>query len=255
MDTMRKKLNAGKKVAGCMIRISRNPAIMYLVSAAGLDFVILDCEHAEFGTETVHGIAMMGKALGISTIVRVPELSEAWISRTLDIGAEGIMVPNLETAEQAQLLVKYAKYPPIGDRGFTANGPHTSYRGGKHADVLREVNAGTIVIAQIETKLAVENAEQIAAVEGIDALLIGPNDLSISLGIPGEVMSETECAAISKVADACEAHGKFFSLHSGAKLSDKFINRLSFVTQGSDLSMLTDALKKVRTYADDNLPR
>ncbi|WP_262400857.1 aldolase/citrate lyase family protein [Yanshouia hominis] len=112
-----------------------------------------------------------------------------------------------------------------------------------------------MVIAQIETKLGVEHAKQIAAVDGIDALLIGPNDLSISLGIPGEIMSQTECDAISKVADACESHGKLFSLHSSAKLCNKFRGRLNFITQGSDISMLSDALIKVRAYADENLQR
>ena len=246
----KEKMRSGKKAVGTMLRLVRNPAICYLARNAGLDYVMLDCEHGNYNFETIHDICITANALGISGFVRVPVGSKDYISRTLDAGAGGVMVPMVETREQAETLVKYANFGPIGQRGFNATGPHTEYRGGKHSEVMANCNAAVLAIAQIETRTAIENIDVIAAVEGIDALLIGPNDLSISLGVPGDLMNQIELDAIAKVAAACRKHDKFFGLHAGAALLEKFAKELNLVMSLGDLDLLAQGLSGVKKIAD-----
>lgn len=244
--SVKDKLTEGRKIAGTMLRIVRNPAVCYLAKNAGLDFVMFDCEHSNYDMQTLHDAFITGNALGLAGFVRVPCGTKEWISRVLDAGATGVMVPMIETAEQARNLVKYAKYQPVGGRGYTAGCAHTDYCGGKHAEVMAFQNTKVVAIAQIETKLAIENVDAIAATEGIDALLIGPNDLSVSLGIPGDMMNPIELEAIAKTAAACKKHGKAFGLHAGAALIEKFADDLALVMSLSDTDLLTQGFAGVR---------
>ncbi|WP_298034899.1 HpcH/HpaI aldolase/citrate lyase family protein [uncultured Dysosmobacter sp.] len=253
MVGLKDKIAAGKKVTGTMLRIVRNPAIAYLADQAGMDFLMFDCEHSNYSLETIHDISLTANALGIAVMARVPCLREEYIAEMLEAGLEGIQVPMVETAQQAEEIVKYCKYPPKGARGFAAFTANTGYRGVKHIEMMEKANAQTVVIAQIETKLGVENAYEIAAVDGVDILLVGPNDLSISLGIPGDVNNPIELDAISRVADACEANGKLFALHAGPAMCDKFVSRLGLNIQKFDTDFLLEGFKNVRKYTDEKL--
>ncbi len=251
---LKEKIREGKKVAGTMVRVSRNPAIVYLAVQAGLDFIMFDCEGSNYTLETMHDIALTAKAMGLSVLARVPQLNGEDIRRTLEAGLEGIMVPMVETAEQAKEIVRYSKYAPMGERGYSANTANTDYqKPSQLMEWLDGMNQKSIVIAQIETKQGVEHADEIAAVEGIDALFVGPNDLSISLGIPGDVTNPIEIEAINKVADACKASGKLFSVHSGAAVCDLFAERLSLNIQKFDSDFLVEGMRTVRKYADEKL--
>lgn len=243
---LKEKMRAGKKICGTMLRISRNPAVCYLAKHASLDFVMFDCEHGNYSYETLHDMFIMGNALGLGGLLRVPQLARDHISRALDCGAAGAMIPMTETVEQAQEIVGWSKYPPLGARGFGSGGPNTDYvRGGTHGEIMEAANRKIISIAQIETRLAVDNADKIAAVDGIDVLLIGPNDLSISLGIPGDLLNPIELEAIAHVAASCKKHGKFFGLHAGMKLLEKFGDDLSFVMSQSDTDVLAEGFSRI----------
>ncbi|MGI6298162.1 MAG: HpcH/HpaI aldolase family protein [Saccharofermentanales bacterium] len=245
--SIKEKLASGQNVYGTMIRLQRNPAISFFAQNAGLDFLLYDCEHGSYNFETLHDIFVTGNAMGFDSFVRVAELSKDWISRALDCGATGIMVPMTETAEQAKEIVKWAKFTPVGDRGYGSGLAHSNYKGGgKHVDVMATQNNRVVVIAQIETGLAVENADAIAATEGIDVLLIGPNDLSISLGIPGDLMNQIEIDAIAKVAAACKKHGKAFGLHAGAKMHEIFKDDEQFRMLSTDLDLLASGFKNIK---------
>jgi 2-keto-3-deoxy-L-rhamnonate aldolase RhmA len=160
------------------------------------------------------------------------------------------MAPLTETVEQAEQLVYFAKYEPIGGRGFTNSSAHTGYRSIPHAQLMADANRRIMVIAQIETVKGVENAKAIASVEGIDALLIGPNDLSIALGIPGDIMNPIELEAIAKVAKACRETGKLFSVHGPAALQDHFLDDLNIVMQIGDTEMLKSGCEGIRVYCE-----
>ena len=247
---LKEKMQSGSKIAGTMIRVVRNPALMLLAKNAGLDFVMFDCEHSSFDFETLHDAFIMANALGVGGFVRVPVGTKDYISRALDSGAIGIMVPMIENAEQAKELVKYSKYQPIGLRGFSANGANTGYNPRPHSEIMKQSNDSVIAIAQIETKTAIENIDSIASVEGIDALLIGPNDLSISLGIPGELLNPIELDAIAKVVAACKRHGKIFGLHAGGDLLCKFASDLQLCMSAGDSDLLTAGFKGIRNLVD-----
>ena len=244
---LQEKLRAGQKVYGTMVRVVRNPALAYLAKNAGLDFVMYDCEHSNYNFETLHDLFITGNALGLPGLVRVPIATKDYISRSLDSGAAGVMSPMTDTPEIARDIVKWSKYQPTGERGYSTGCAHINFQGAaKHTEVMAEANSRILSIAQIETKLAVDNAEAIAAVEGIDALLIGPNDLSLSLGVPGDLMNPIELEAIAHVAAACKKQGKAFGLHAGVKMIAKFIDDMQLVMSDTDTSILERGFKSVR---------
>ena len=143
-------------ICGLMIRLVRNPAVCCLQKNAGMDFIMLDCEHGNYSMETLHDLFIMARGMGIGAMVRLPEGTKTWVSRVLDAGAAGFLVPYCETREQVETLVYYAKYKPVGNRGFCPAGGHTNYAGGAAKDILPYQNDRVIAMAQIESKKAVE---------------------------------------------------------------------------------------------------
>lgn len=244
---LREKLMSGQKIYGTMLRIVQNPAVCYIAKNSGLDFVMYDCEHACYEMERLHNLFITGNALGLDGFLRVPTLSKEYISRALDQGAHGVMVPMLETADMAKELVKYSKFQPVGRRGYGGGGANVGYAlGGKHDEVMEQANNTVISIAQIETKTAIDNAEAIASTPGIDALLIGPNDLSLSLGIPGDLFNKIELEAIAHVGEACKKYKKAFGMHAGAKLLERFIDDLTLIMMQSDTDVLTSGFRNIK---------
>jgi 2-keto-3-deoxy-L-rhamnonate aldolase RhmA len=243
------KLREGKKAVGTMVRMARNPAIAIVASNAGLDYIMLDLEHGPYSMETVDDVFKVGRSLGLGCFVRVPELAKGYVSRCLDCGATGVMVPMLESVEQAQLLVRWAKYAPLGGRGFGGAGGHSNFIGvapDATPAFMAKANTETIAIAQIETAPAIENIDAIAAVPGIDALLIGPNDLAISLGSAGDLMGDTLDRAIGKVAEAAKKHGKIFGMHAPDGLLDRWVPKgLTLVMSSLDTNILSAGLKAI----------
>ena len=244
---LKDKIKAGQKIYGTMIRVVRNPALAYIIKNSGLDFVMYDCEHSNYSMETLHDLFITGNAIGISSFLRVPNLEKQYISRALDQGAVGVMTPMISTPEMARELVVYSKYQPLGNRGFSAGIAHTDYAAvGGHVNIMKHSNDKVISIAQIETKLAIDNAEAIAAVDGIDVLLVGPNDLSLALGIPGDLMNPIELDAIAHVAAACKKYGKAFGIHATAPMLKVFYDDLSVVMMQSDIDFLGAGFRSVK---------
>jgi len=247
------RLKNNERILGTMIRVVKNPAIALIAKNAGLDFIMPDMEHSTFSMETLAGIARMAKSCGIECFVRVPELSKAYVSGVLDAGCTGVMVPMVETVEQAKKLAFWGKFMPVGGRGFGGSGDHTAFAGAKALEYMPEANRITLTIAQIETATAIENIDEIAAVEGIDALLVGPNDLSNSLGIPGELFHEKNISAIRKVAQSAKAHGKVFGLHGPDKMADMFLDDgLNLLMSSHDAGLLTKAMGSIITRFKGN---
>ena len=212
---LRKRVLAGECIYGMMIRQARDPGAPAIFAAAGYDFVFIDMEHGNYSMETVADLIRGAKSVGIATIIRVPHLETFFISRVLDAGAEGIMVPMTSRKEQAESIVRYSKYTPLGQRGFGSQTGHTDYKSLKANEFMKEANENTLILAQIETKEAIENIDAILEVEGIDVALIGPNDLSISLGIPDQMSSEIISKAIDKVVESAKKKRKTSGIHIG----------------------------------------
>jgi 2-keto-3-deoxy-L-rhamnonate aldolase RhmA len=235
-------LKSGTKICGTLVRMIRNPALPLIAKAAGLDFLLFDMEHGPYSLDTLSDIAMTARSAGVGIFARVPCLDKSYISRALDAGIEGIMVPMIDTPEEAKSFVALAKYEPVGRRGLGSNGGLCDYSGmaGKSTgEFMVEQNRKTLTIAQIETSGAVKNIDAIAAVEGIDVLLVGPTDLSIALGIPGDFLNEKEIRAINSIARAASGNKKYFSLYGPLELQEKFKGHIDMIMMSSDIDVIT----------------
>jgi 2-keto-3-deoxy-L-rhamnonate aldolase RhmA len=185
------------------------PGIGHILKQAGCDFVLLDMEHSGFSFETVKSLVRYCEAARLPAIVRVPSKAYDHLARAADVGAEAVMVPMVDTAAEARELVASLKYTPQGRRGMALGIAHDAYRAaGAAHDRLRESNERICIFAQIETASGLDEVDAIAAVDGIDCLWIGHNDLSASLGIPGEFGHDRFLRAVESVVAACRKHGK-----------------------------------------------
>lgn len=243
------KLREGRRAVGTMLRMIRNSAVAIVAQHAGLDYIMLDLEHGPYSFEALDDVFKVGRSLGLGCFVRVPELAKGYVSRALDCGANGVMVPMLETVDQAQLLVRWAKYAPLGGRGFGGAGGHSHFKGvspDATPAFMAKANLDTLAIAQIETAQAIQNIDAIAAVPGIDALLIGPNDLAISMGCAGDLMGATLDEAIGKVMAAARKHGKVFGMHAPDGLLERWVSKgLTFVMSNLDTNILAAGLSAI----------
>ena len=184
------------------------PGIGQIMKAAGSDYVLLDMEHSGFSFDTLKSMLRYMQAAELPTIVRVPSRNYHHIARALDMGAEGLMLPMVSSAEEAKRIVAHAKYPSQGHRGVALQVAHDRYMPGPVLKKLRDANRRSTIFAQIESPDGVANAEEIAAVKGIDCLWIGHFDLSASMGIPGQFDHPDFLAAVAQVARACRKHKK-----------------------------------------------
>ncbi len=241
------KIRSGYTAVGTMARVISDPAIITMADTAGLDFIIFDMEHGAYSAERFLDVFAVSRPRRFSAFVRVPELSKGTISRLLDLGADGIMVPMVESAEQAEAFVGWAKYDPVGRRGFALAIGANDYAPPVDAiGAMARANEETITIAQIETVSGVEAAAAIAAVPGIDVLLIGPGDLSVSLGRPLDMENPELEKAIIAVAEAVANCDKILGLHAGLPLIKKLLPRgLRMISHSSDSQLMSAGLAAI----------
>jgi 2-dehydro-3-deoxyglucarate aldolase/4-hydroxy-2-oxoheptanedioate aldolase len=184
------------------------PGVAQLAVTAGADFLLYDMEHTGAGFETIKEQMSYCRGLPLTPIVRVPASDYHFIARVLDCGAKGVMLPMVESAEQAAAAVSSAKYPPKGVRGAAFGVAHDDYSGGSVLDKVERANAETIVIALIETKRGVQNVDAIAATPGIDVIWLGHFDLTNSLGVPGQFDHPSYTRGVEDIVAAARRHGK-----------------------------------------------
>jgi 2-keto-3-deoxy-L-rhamnonate aldolase RhmA len=213
-NRLRTRLGEGATVVGTMLVEIRQPGVMTLLANAGFDFVLIDNEHGPFSVETIADLSRAACTQGLTPIVRVPELTFANVCQALDGGAQGIMLPRVIAARQVEECVRYMKYAPEGRRGAVLARGHTSFRAGPLAETLAALNLESFLIVQIETAEAVEHLDEILAVPGVNAALVGPTDLSVALGHPGQMDSPKLVAAIERTMAACGRHGVIPAIHT-----------------------------------------
>ena len=207
-NPVKRTLAAGGSAFGAMAFEFFSPGLPQLCRNAGAEYVLFDMEHTGLGFETLKTQIALCRGLGVVPMVRVPRGEYHFIARALDVGAFGVMVPMVGTAEEARHIVSCTRYPPTGRRGAAFGFAHDDYEGGDVASKIAALHARTMVIAQIETDDGLANVEAIATVPGVDALWVGHFDLSNFLGVPGRFTHPTFLAAVDRVVDACNAHGK-----------------------------------------------
>jgi 2-keto-3-deoxy-L-rhamnonate aldolase RhmA len=240
-------LEAGGVSLGIGIRGMRGVEVARIMKSAGYDWLFIDLEHGPSSIETVFSIAVAALDAGIAPMVRVPAGELVLAARCLDGGALGVVMSHIDTAEDAQAAVHALRFPPLGHRSVGGSYPQLGFRGGSAKDVMPVLEQGTMIIATLETPKAVENAAAIAAVRGIDALMMGMNDLSVEMGIPGELGHARMAEAVATVTAACRIHGKaagFGGVYQ-PELMKKYIGLgMCVVLCGSDISLLLAAAEQ-----------
>ncbi len=243
-NAARERLYAGELALGVIIRQARTVDIAPIMKAAGYDWLFLDLEHNSMDLDTAVQISVAALGVGIAPVARVPA-GQLWMAtRVLDGGGLGIVMPHVDTAEEAQRIVAALRYPPLGHRSVAGGLPHLCYARHGIADTCAAINTATLVVVMLETPTAIANADAIAAVPGIDSLLIGTNDLAMELGVPGSFGDERIVAAYQTVIDACRAHGKFAGIGGIAdrELLRRYIGMgVRLVLPGSDFSFMSSA--------------
>ena len=213
INKTKQALQQGHSLIGTMLVEVRQPAIMQLLRNAGFDFVIIDNEHGPFHIETLADLSRAARWLGLTPIVRVPDLAYPYLAQSLDSGAQGIMLPRVYRVEQVEQAVQMTKYPPLGIRGCAFNRGHSDFMPKPLTETMPQVNEETLLVIQIETKEALDNIEAIVSVPGVDVALVGPTDLSIALGVPGQNDSPILHAAIERVMSVCQDRGVYPAIH------------------------------------------
>jgi len=213
-NKLKRLLQSGGTAVGTMVCDSRSPALAQALAVAGFDWFILDGEHGSYSLETVSDMLVMARLAGIPPLVRVAHDDYPHVAQILDAGAVGIMVPRVRSAAQVEQVLRFMKYPPVGDRGMNAARTNTLYHGMKVAEYSDRANAETMLIVQIETREAVEQIDAILALPGVDAVLMGPTDLSMSLGVRDPSHAKVD-EYTQKVVEAAKRAGKPSGTHVG----------------------------------------
>jgi|TARA_B100001964_G_scaffold245798_1_gene336400 2-dehydro-3-deoxyglucarate aldolase/4-hydroxy-2-oxoheptanedioate aldolase len=226
-----------------MVQEMQTPAIAQILEQLGFDFFMIDMESGAYSLETATNILRVGRLLEMCPLVRVASLEYHLIARVLDQGAMGVMLPRVEKCSEVEMLVETMKYPPMGKRGFASSAPHTDYLSSPVPEFLEVNNQDTLVIAQIELKAAVDRIDEILAVPGIHVALVGPQDLAISLGVPGETGHPIVVDAIDKVLASAQKQDVVAGIHMGkiAPLKIWMEKGMRMIMLGSDLSFLMSA--------------
>jgi 2-dehydro-3-deoxyglucarate aldolase/4-hydroxy-2-oxoheptanedioate aldolase len=207
-NAVKAKLRRGEVALGTMVFEFASPGLPAILGTTGADFAIYDMEHNGLSLETLRSIMGWARGVGPTPLTRVPSIDPQFIAHALDVGAFGVMVPNVQTREEAELIVSATRYPPLGHRGAAFGFAHDDFQRGPVDEKIRLLHERVLVIAQIESARGLENVEAIAAVDGIDVLWVGHFDLTVSMGIPGRFDDRKYLDAMDRVAAVAKRHGR-----------------------------------------------
>jgi 2-keto-3-deoxy-L-rhamnonate aldolase RhmA len=242
-NSLKERLARGEVASSMTVRLTRGIEIAQLAKTAGFDSLYIDLEHSSLSLETTSQICCAALSCGIAPLIRVPQLE--LVQRVLDGGALGIIVPDVRNASQAREAVRAAKYPPQGERGFATALPHFAYRSLPAKQQYSTLNDATMVIVQFESTEAVECADEIFAVEGVDMALFGTNDMTADMGIPGDYEHPRVRTAYAHAIAAARKHGKHVGvggLGARPQLTAEFVRMgARYVSTGTDLGFLLGA--------------
>jgi 4-hydroxy-2-oxoheptanedioate aldolase len=244
VNSARERLAKGELSIGMGLRISRSVDIAQAMQSCDYDWLFIDLEHSPIDLETACQISVAALGAGIAPLVRVPHQQYWMATRVLDGGALGIVMPHVDSAAEAAEVVDHLKYPPVGHRSVAGGPPQLAYKAVPVGEASAALNEATLIAVMLETPQAIAQADAIAAVPGVDVLLIGTNDLTMELGIPGQFGHAKVAAAYESVIAACRKHGKWAGM-GGIYTEDMMATYIAMgarlVLAGADLGMLMGA--------------
>ncbi len=240
----RELLARGDLSVGINLRQARTVDIAPAMRTAGFDWLFIDLEHNAMSLDTAAQISVAANSAGITPLVRVPRGQYDMATRVLDGGAYGITFPHVDTAEEARECIDRVKYPPLGHRSVVGALPQIEFAAMPMAESTAAINANVLMVVMLESPLAIANADAIAAVPGVDVLLIGGSDLSMEMGIPGQYFHADVVKAFETTVAACKRHGKWCGM--GGIYNEEGYRKyvglgVKMVLAGSDLSFLMAA--------------
>jgi 4-hydroxy-2-oxoheptanedioate aldolase len=245
LNSLKQKLARGELAASMTVRLVSSVEIVRVAKTAGFDALYIDLEHSAFSIETTCQLSVMALEAGVPALVRVPARTPEYVSRVLDGGALGVIAPGIRSAAEAKEVVAAAKYPPLGSRGLSTGLAHLGFRAVPAAEALPALNDATMVIVQLESAPGLAAIDDIVAVDGVDMVLIGTNDLLADLGHPGEYDHPKVREAYQRTIAACKKRGKHVGvggLSSRPDLVQQFVAMgARFVSTGTDLGFLLAA--------------
>ena len=238
---LRRQLADGERTAGIFIGAA-SPVAAEVCAAAGVDWVLLDLEHGAGGEEQIGTVVLAAAAYGVPTVVRAESAARIRLGRILDLGAAGVMLPRLDSADEVREALRHLRYPPSGDRGVATY--NRACRFGLDPGALDRADDEVLTVVQIESARAIAQVEEIAALDGVDVLFVGPRDLSHDLGVPGDVRAPSYLAALDRVRAAASKFGKACGLlvPDGAAAVERHAAVWAFVAVGSDSTLLAGAV-------------
>ena len=241
------KLKAGQKPVG-IFSGTASPYVVECLGRAGFDYVVIDNEHSPIEAETSAEMIRAAELTGLTPFVRVREISRPAVLKLLDVGAQGLVVPNVNTPEEVRALVSYAKYRPTGNRGFCPSRKDGWGYGLELgvAETMAHFNEQVLVIPQCETVGALEHIEEIAATEGVDGIFVGPFDLSIAMDMPGDFENPVFQAALARILKACHAAGKICLLFgmSVEKVREGFAQGFDAMAYNLDAGLMIECFRE-----------
>lgn len=243
-NKVRAALKRGEAVIGTMVTELRSPAVALIMANAGFDFMFVDMEHGAYNLETVADIIKLARQADIVPLVRVPDGLFHLIGSVLDAGAMGVMVPRVENRQMVEQAVSALRYPPLGKRGCSSTKGNSDYKGGPLWEYTRHANENILAIMQIECREAIDNIDDMLAVPGVDVALIGPVDLTLSLGAASPQASEVE-QAMQKVVEAGRRHGVATGIHTRSVEQVRAWQErgMTMLTCGRDLDFLNEGAR------------
>ncbi|MBE6729402.1 MAG: hypothetical protein E7568_04115 [Ruminococcaceae bacterium] len=257
-NIFKEKILAGEKTIGTFCELMSENVVEAL-GYAGLDYVVFDNEHSPIEAETNLALVRAAEHGGITPFARVKGISRPALLKLLDIGVQGLIVPNVKTVDDVNQLVSWSKYAPIGNRGFSA-----SRKDGwgymlnmSIQDTMEFFNEQVLLIPQCETIEALESIEEITAINGVDGIFVGPYDLSIAMGIPGEFSNPKFVAALDRIIRACRKAGKFtmiFTANQQAAI-DYLNNGFDSVSYYMDAAFLIDGCRSKMNAVRDGIKK
>jgi 2-keto-3-deoxy-L-rhamnonate aldolase RhmA len=255
-NRFKRVLSEGRVPVGHMLLEFGTRGIAHILDATGVDFVLVDMEHSGFSFGEVATLMALFKGTAIAPFVRVPQAEYHFIARSLDAGALGIMVPDVNSPIQARAIVDAAKYAPLGRRGVALGTANTDFRNVSQAEFLEYANQNTTIICQIESQEGLDNLEQIATTPGVDVLWVGHNDLSHSMGIPGQMRHPRFLDALKRVVNTARNHQLAAGVQPRSLAQAQEWLELGFnvISYGGDIMVYIEALSRavaqVRHLAD-----
>lgn len=248
-NRMKAAMEAGRLATSFNVNRWRSVEVAEIARAAGYEWLFLDLEHGTQSEDLAGQIALTAMALGVTPVARVGTDQFYQAARLLDAGVQGIVFPHVDDADRARQAALATKYPPLGARSLTSPLAQAEYASAGDPESMAALNRETLTIVMIETRQALDNAEAIARADGVDALLIGTNDLAADLGIAGRLGDDRIAAAYETVGRACRAAGKFFGMGGvyAKDLMQRYLKTgVQFMLGGGDIGFLLEAAKARR---------